>query len=53
MVYPKMVYRNGEGVIGINYEQLIYVLVQVIQGSQEQIEVLKAEVNDMKNSGLD
>jgi len=41
MVYPELVYTDGEGIMGINYTQLIPILVQAIQEQQEEIEELK------------
>lgn len=40
-VYPELVYEDGEGVMGINYTQLIPILVQAIQEQQAEIEELK------------
>ncbi len=44
IVYPELVYTDGEGVMGINYTQLIPILVQSIQEQQEEIEELKKKL---------
>lgn len=44
VVYPELVYTDGEGVMGINYTQLIPILVQAIQEQQAEIEELKREL---------
>lgn len=39
--YPELVYTDGEGIMGINYTQLIPILVKAIQEQREDIEELK------------
>ena len=47
---PELVKKNEEGVVeGIKYTKLTSLLIKTVQDQQEQIELLKTELNWVKN----
>jgi hypothetical protein len=48
-VFPDMVTRRDDGVLGIRYTELIPVLVQAIKEQQEEIDALTKRISDLEN----
>lgn len=51
-VIPELVYKNEEGLLGINYIELIPLLIQAIKEQQLQIEELQSAVQSLQNSKI-
>jgi hypothetical protein len=47
-VIPELVVEDEEGILGINYIELIPILIQSIKEQQEQIDALKSEIKLLK-----
>ena len=48
-VIPEAVFVDGEGTYSVNYTTIIPVLSEAIKQQQQQIEILKAEINEIKS----
>lgn len=49
-VYPDMVITNNDGYKNISYLQLISVLIESVKEQQEQIDILKQDIDYLKNN---
>jgi hypothetical protein len=47
-VFPDLVYKSPKGLLGIDYEGLIPIIIEAIKEQQAQIETLKAEIETLK-----
>ncbi len=47
-IYPDLVYKDGEGFLGINYTELIPVLIQSIKELKQEVDVLRKETSSVK-----
>lgn len=56
-IYPNLVYKNQDGMLGINYNELIPVLIQSIQVLKEEVDELrgkeKSYAKTMGTTGID
>ena len=48
-VFPELVKENQDGTLGVNYSGLIPHLIEGMKKQQEQIELLKKEVETLRN----
>jgi len=49
-VFPQLVKANSKGVKGVAYSHLVPVLVEALKEQQQQMEELKKEIGELKNS---
>jgi len=48
-IFPEIVHNNKEGIKGMNYIALIPILVNAIKDQQDEIDLLKEEISELKN----
>jgi hypothetical protein len=49
-VFPELVTKREDGILGIRYTELIPVLVQVIKEQQEEIDALSKRISDIEKA---
>ena len=49
-IFPNLVYESGDGYLSINYIELIPLLVKSVQELSNEVEILKSEMQKVKNA---